>query len=193
MGLLQIHYLEVTKINSFNIPNLITASRILLSISLLFVEPQSILFFVIYAICGTTDILDGYIARRKKIATNLGSTLDSLADFIFICIMLIIYLPILKIPTWCMVCVAVISIIRLISVLIGFIKYKTFAFLHTYANKVTGILLFCFPLLYLIFGIAITCFLLSIIAVISAIEELTINITSKKLSRDIKSLFSLEK
>lgn len=183
----------MAKINSLNIPNVITASRILLSISLLFVEPQSILFFVIYAICGTTDILDGYIARTKKISTNLGAVLDSFADLIFISIMLLIYLPILNIPMWCLVCIAVISIIRLCSVLIGFIKYKTLAFLHTYANKVTGILLFCFPILYFIFGMEITCFLLSIIAFISAIEELAINITSKTLRRDIKSIFIIEK
>ncbi|MEA5085499.1 MAG: CDP-alcohol phosphatidyltransferase family protein [Lachnospiraceae bacterium] len=183
----------MAKINSFNLPNVITASRIFLSISLLFVEPQSAPFFVIYAICGTTDILDGYIARTKKTATNLGATLDSVADLIFICIMLLIYLPILNIPTWCLVCISVISIIRLSSVLIGFIKYKALTFLHTYANKLTGILLFCFPILYFIFGTTITIFLLSIIATISATEELAINISSKKLNRDIKSIFELGK
>lgn len=183
----------MAKINNFNIPNVITASRMLLSISLLFVKPHSIPFFTIYFICGTTDILDGYIARSKKIATNLGATIDSLADLIFICIVLLIYLPILNMPIWSLVCIAVISIIRLSSLLVGFIKYKTLAFLHIYANKLTGILLFCFPILYLIFGIAITCFLLSIIAFLSAIEELAINIKSKKLNRNIKNIFELEK
>lgn len=183
----------MAKIKGFNIPNAITASRIFLSISLLFVEPQNILFFVIYFICGTTDILDGYIARTKKTVTNLGATLDSIADFIFISIMLLIYLPILNIPLWCLVCIAVISIIRFSSLLIGFIKYKALAFLHTYANKATGILLFCFPIIYLLFGTETTCFFLSVIAVISAIEEFAINITSKKLSRNIKSIFAMEK
>ncbi|MGE4215324.1 MAG: CDP-alcohol phosphatidyltransferase family protein [Anaerotignaceae bacterium] len=104
--------------NKLNIPNIVTASRILLSFTLLFVEPQSIMFFAIYAICGTTDILDGYMARKTKTASNLGATLDSLADLIFIFIMLIIYLPILNIPPWCTVCIVVISIIRLSSLLI---------------------------------------------------------------------------
>lgn len=174
-----------------NLPNAITISRIILSFMLLFVKPQSILFFVIYIVCGATDLLDGYIARKKKITSSLGATLDSIADFIFIFILLLIYLPILNIPQWCWFSITVISIIRLSSLLIGFIKYRAPGFLHTYTNKATGILLFCSPLIYVLMGTVFTGLLLCVVASVSAIEELAINMASKELSKDIKNIFKM--
>lgn len=172
-----------------NIPNIITLSRIVLSFALLFVKPQTLGFFLIYAACGITDFLDGYIARKGNLTTNFGATLDSIADFIFACIILFIYLPILKIPFWSFVCIVIIFIIRFSSLMVGFSKYKKLAFLHTYANKLTGFLLFSSPLLLLILGMNVTCFTLCMIAGISAIEELAINLISPKLVRDKKSIF----
>jgi len=47
-----------------HIPNIITLARIVLASSLLFVSPLGVAFVVIYLLCGFSDILDGYIARR---------------------------------------------------------------------------------------------------------------------------------
>lgn len=38
------------------------------------------LSFVVLLLAGLTDVLDGYIARKRKIVTQLGSMLDPLAD-----------------------------------------------------------------------------------------------------------------
>ncbi len=159
------------------------------SVILLFVKPLSALFFVIYIVCGASDILDGRIARKAKTESKFGATLDSIADAVFIGVLLIILIPVIDMSMWMLVWLVCIVIIRLSSLLTGFIRYHALAFLHTYGNKAAGLLLFCFPLLYQLFGIAITAFLLCSMASISAIEELAINITSKELSRDIKSIF----
>ncbi len=80
------------------IPNIITLIRILLSIFIIFLKPLSLLFFTIYIICGLSDIFDGYFARKNNVTSDLGATLDSIADLIFITIMLYILLPIFQIP-----------------------------------------------------------------------------------------------
>ena len=49
-----------------SLPNLITLSRIVLSIGLLFIEKYCLLFLTVYSICGFTDILDGYISKKNK-------------------------------------------------------------------------------------------------------------------------------
>ena len=71
-----------------NIPNLMSGSRI-------FIAPFFMLFFLIdnpYAkltsllivlFAEITDVLDGYIARKKGWKTELGKILDPLADSIF--------------------------------------------------------------------------------------------------------------
>lgn len=174
-----------------NIPNIVTISRMFLSFTLLYLEPLSFRFFIIYAICGISDMFDGYLARKKNLSSKIGATLDSLADFIFIAIMLFILLSILNIPFWALIWIFCIVIIRMLSLLIGFIKYKNIAFLHTYLNKFTGALLFGFPFLYVIFGMTITICLLSLVASISAIEELVINVISKELLKDRKFIFKI--
>ncbi|MBP1924777.1 CDP-diacylglycerol--glycerol-3-phosphate 3-phosphatidyltransferase [Sedimentibacter acidaminivorans] len=156
---------------------------------LLFVEPLSSLFFVLYIVCGATDILDGSIARKTKNTSAIGAIFDSVADFIFIMIMLFIMIPIIDMFFWIQLWLISISMIKAISLLTGFIKYYSLAFLHTYMNKITGVLLFAFPLLYYWFGISIVAALLCSFASIAAVEEMVINLTSNKLSYNIKSIF----
>jgi len=171
------------------IPNIITLIRIILSIFIIFFKPLSLLFFIIYIICGLSDIFDGYFARKNNVTSDLGATLDSIADLIFITIMLYILLPIFQIPKWGIIWIIIIIIIRFLSIIIGSIKYKKIVFLHTYLNKATGIILFISPLIYSLFKINFTLYLLCIMGSISAIEELLINIFSTKLSKNIKSIF----
>ena len=70
--------------NRTNLANIITLSRIILSIFLLFIEKNSLIFLSIYSICGLTDILDGYVARKTKTESQFGAKLDTFSDFYFL-------------------------------------------------------------------------------------------------------------
>ncbi len=133
--------------------------------------------------------MDGYIARQTKTASKLGATFDSVADFIFISIMLFILIPIINLSFWLKLWLIGIAAIKVVSLLIGLIKYHSLAFLHTYLNKSAGASLFIFPILYNVFGMTIAFFLVCSIATLAAVEELIINIISKELAYDIKSIF----
>lgn len=171
-------------------PNIISALRILLSIVLFFLEPLTPSFLLVYSLCGFSDIIDGYIARRTNSASNLGSILDSIADITFMTVVIIDLLPILVLPIGIMIWIVLIAFVRLISLLVVYFKYQAFAILHTYANKATGLLLFCCPYLYMFIKINTIGYIICGIASISAIEELVINITSKELSRDVSGIFA---
>lgn len=170
------------------IPNVITCIRIVLSLSLLLINPQAIGFFVIYIICGLTDMCDGYMARKWKVSSKGGASLDSMADLIFIAVLFIIFFPILDWKMWMLVWIGIIAVIRCISALVGAVRYHTVAFIHTYGNKTAGFLLFCFPILLKVAGLTITVIVLSTVTIISAIEELMIMISSSSLDRDRKWL-----
>ena len=159
-----------------NLPNVITSMRIIFSPILLFINPLTPLFLVIYIICGLSDVLDGYLARTRSVTSHLGATLDSIADAIFFIVLLVVFIPRVKMPMEIVIWILGIAFVRSVSLAIGFYKYHAFAFLHTYANKITGLVLFCFPLLYFSAGIIITACFICICASISATEELLINL-----------------
>ena len=171
-----------------NIPNYISIARILASIGLVFVKPLSSLFFFLYIVCGVSDALDGYIARRLGVSSKFGQVLDSVADLIFIGIVLLIFIPIINLPQWILIWIIIIALIRFLSIIIGYIKYRQISFLHTIANKFTGLVLFFFPMFFAVLGRDLTAILICCIASISATEELIITVTSKTLERDIKSI-----
>lgn len=172
-----------------NIPNAITILRIFLSLILLFLKPFSPLFLIVYSTCGFTDMIDGYIARKTNSESSLGTILDSISDIVFMSAVLVVLLPVISIPMKILIWIIVIALVKIVSLLISYCKYHTFAILHTYSNKATGFLLFCFPFLYGLINRNILESIICIIASISAVEELIIHITSKELSRNVKGIF----
>jgi CDP-diacylglycerol--glycerol-3-phosphate 3-phosphatidyltransferase len=147
-------------------------------------------FYLIYLACCISDFLDGYIARKTNTTNKSGEVLDSIADFIFIAILLVIFVPLLSLERWMLCWVGVIATIRFMAFVIGYVKYRVLPFLHTYGNKITGIALACFPILYHSLGLTVTAFILCGLASLSAIEELFITIRSKELNRNIIGILS---
>lgn len=126
--------------------NILTGSRVVCSIALLFFPAFSPWFYILYLICGFTDMIDGTVARKTGTASELGSKLDTVADFIFIAVCLIKLLPVIALPVWLLIWTALIAAMKMINVVSGFICCRSFVGVHTVMNKITGLLLFILPL-----------------------------------------------
>ena len=124
------------------IPNIISALRILGAICLLFFYPAGAVFWVIYGLCGISDIIDGYLARQLHAESKTGAVLDSVADICFVACCAIRLLPVLEIPIWLWIWAAVIVAIKIVNQVSALIVCKRFCFPHTSVNKLTGLLLF---------------------------------------------------
>ena len=80
---------------NINLPNVLTLTRILLIpvFVLLFVVPtpdRSLAAAIVFVIAAMTDLLDGYLARRRGQVTKLGRLLDPIADKLLVLSALIV-------------------------------------------------------------------------------------------------------
>ena len=99
-------------------------------------------FWVLYAIAGMTDMLDGFLARRWGVESKFGARLDSLADFVFVLAVGYKLFPWLKLPTALWMMIGFIALVKVSNALSSYVVKHKIAFLHTKANKLTGFLLF---------------------------------------------------
>ena len=163
--------MEIKTIAVINLPNGITLLRILCSLTLLFCMPLSLPFYLLYTAAGLSDIFDGLIARKTNTSTQFGAKLDTLADIVFAAVILIKLLPILALPVWIIVWVGVIALIKLVNIVIGFVRNYTLTVVHSVINKVTGALVFIVPFTLQIINIRYTAPLICIVATVATIME----------------------
>ena len=74
-----------------NLPNILSLSRILLLIPIIFLFEYDLFLFSVltFIVASLTDYLDGYFARINRQTSDLGALLDLLSDKIFVSTLLI--------------------------------------------------------------------------------------------------------
>ena len=154
-----------------HIANIITSCRIVCSILMLFFPGFSVQCCVLYLLCGVTDMIDGTVARKTNSVSEFGAGFDTVADFVFVAVAFIKFLPLLYIPSWLWVWSGVIAIIKIGTIMWGIIHKKKFLFLHTIMNKATGVLLFLLPLSLPFVELKYSSIVVCSIATCSAIQE----------------------
>ena len=82
----------------FNVPNRITLSRLMLAIVffVLLSHRHFNVALIIFFVAAVTDWLDGYLARKWDLSTDLGRIVDPFVDKVIICGAFIIFLNIAK-------------------------------------------------------------------------------------------------
>jgi len=98
---------EEATLKIFNVPNLLSISRILAVpiFIVLMLEPspvRALLAGVVFSLASATDWLDGYLARKWGQVTKIGKLLDPIADKILIMSALVILVEIRSdvVPAW---------------------------------------------------------------------------------------------
>lgn len=151
--------------------NIITGIRILCGIALLFFPVFSPVFYILYIVAGLSDMMDGTIARKTGSTSEFGSKLDTAADLVLVIICLIKMIPVLDIPVWIMIWIAVIALIKVVNIISGFIIRKEFINTHTVMNKITGFVLFLIPLTVSFIDIRYSGIFVCALATFAAVQE----------------------
>ena len=154
-----------------HLPNAITALRFLGALCLLFFKVGSVTFWVIYSVCGLSDMLDGYLARRFRCESKTGALLDSMADLVFVACCCYKLLPTLAFPKWLWIWAGAIVVIKVINQISALVICKKCVFPHTIANKVTGALLFVGVPLTMFLESNVPMIIIAVVATFAAVQE----------------------
>lgn len=189
---------------------------LLLPAMLLFTTSESetlcVPFWTLYFLGGISDVADGFLARRWQVQSERGAKLDTWADLLFV-LGTIIYLLLatekenfpaafsLIFILWVGIGIAVIAIIRFISMAVCEERFGQFTGIHTTANKVAGVMLFLTVPIGLTanmgrfgyFILSIWTGLVWLICGYASIEEMILVFKMKILDVDCKSIFCRNK
>ncbi|MBO4330629.1 MAG: CDP-alcohol phosphatidyltransferase family protein [Oscillospiraceae bacterium] len=151
--------------------NIITGIRMICSIALLFCPVFSPAFYTLYIVAGVSDMIDGTVARQTGTVSEFGSKFDTAADFVLVLVCLIKFIPAIRVPTWLIIWIIVIAVIKAINLISGYVMRKEIVVLHTAMNKLTGVLLFVLPLTLSFIDLKYSGALVCAVATFAAVQE----------------------
>jgi len=177
----------------WTIPNLITLYRLLMVPVILYfaISGREKLFAVFLVINLISDIIDGYIARRFKMESEIGAKLDSFADN-FNYVLAIIGFFIFKMDDLRPHLVSLIIFISmlLLTVIVPLIKFGKFPSFHLYVTKIGGYIQGAFFIcLFTIGFIAPFYYFMIIWGMLGAVECIAIDMVIPEMRSNIKGLY----
>ena len=154
--------------------NIITCLRIICGIAIVFFNPFSQGFYLLYIVGGLSDVFDGIVARKLKEESKFGARLDTIADIVFVIAVLAKIINAVFFPTWVIIWIICISVMKIINIVSGVIVSGHFVSEHTVLNKICGVCLFALPFCNGVFSgqwFTILSALICSIATIAAMHE----------------------
>lgn len=175
-----------------NIPNTLSGFRLLAAPAMLYMAwvGNPVGFLVLLAVSLATDALDGYLARRLNWQSELGAKLDSWGDFAT-------YITVALGAWWLWP-----DIIRreaifvwlaigayLVPIAIGFAKYRRLTSYHTWAAKLSAVVMSISALLLFLADIAWPFRCAALFQVLEAVEEIAITFVMPRWESNIPTLW----
>lgn len=154
-----------SKQSSWNLPNILSLTRVFLApVILVFLTLRAqfgsfeganigdLIAGVVFIIASLTDAVDGYIARKHNLVTNMGKFIDPIADKILVIAVLTALVEMHRFPAWMLVVIVsrefIVSGLRMVAASEGVViaaskggKLKT-------VTQIIGIIMLLFGIPY---------------------------------------------
>ncbi|WP_018616414.1 CDP-alcohol phosphatidyltransferase family protein [Segetibacter koreensis] len=175
-------------INAITLYRLIAAPVLLL----LLVDKQIHTFSWLLSLSFFTDFIDGFLARRYKVTSVLGSRLDSIADDLTV-LLAIIGLFMLK-PLFIKsnyVVISVMLVLYILQVSLSLRQYGKLSSFHTYLAKIAAILqgVFFILMFFLPQPVSLLFYTTALVTIADIIEEIILVIVLPKWQTDVKGVY----
>lgn len=185
------------------IPNILTVARIIIAVAVMFIEPYSVLFYVLYAFCGVSDLIDGSIARALKVDGRIGETLDTIGDTLLTWTtthMVAMYAhKVDGLDCWVGMVIAILVVFasRILGALVTLVRFKKFSMLHTIGNKVGMIIFYLYPFMYIALrtagGADIGLYVICALCTLAGLEEVFIELLTPEFDPNTKTIVTVFK
>jgi len=176
-------------------PNLITLIRyVLIPFLFFFAFQENILVFsIIFYICGISDYLDGYVARRSGQTSIFGSNLDNISDELLLILSLIfIYLIRPEVLTDNVVTFALFLSVAIVDRSLFYIKQRGSVRLHLYSGKTFQRAFYLFlPLLFIVEVYWPFLYTILLLGVITFLEQSMIYLRHAEIDPETRSYIDL--
>ena len=116
-------------------------------------------------------MVDGAVARMTKSVSEFGARLDTVSDFVFMVVCAIKMLPILHMPVWLWVWIALIALAKILNIALVFIAEKKLISVHSVLNKITGFALFLLPLTLTFVPTTYSVLAICVLATVAVMQE----------------------
>ncbi|MCC7573123.1 MAG: CDP-alcohol phosphatidyltransferase family protein [Candidatus Methanofastidiosum sp.] len=182
-------------INEFkSIPNMITSIRFVLAPFLLYFAftKELFLFTIFFYICAISDYIDGPIARRFNLTSELGSFLDNLADeLLLLSGLAFMYLLKPEIMLNNLVVFVVFLTIYAIERILFYGLQKGKPRLHLYSGKTFARAYYLFlPVMFFVNSYRPFLYLILSLGAITLIEQSAIYLKYKEVDTEMKSIIN---
>jgi cardiolipin synthase (CMP-forming) len=176
-----------------NIPNLITIYRLLAFPIILYfaITGKESLFAIFLVINLLTDALDGFIARRYMMETEIGAKLDSFADNLtYLLVFIGIYIFKLQEILPYIVSFLIFIACLLFTVAFSLIKFRKFPSLHMYTTKIGGYLQGAFFVCLFTVGFIVPFYYFVICwGILGAVESIAIQMIIPEMRSNVKGIY----
>lgn len=173
-----------------NVPNLLSAFRLIAAPFLLYLAwtDRPRLFLALLAITLLSDAIDGFVARRLHVASELGTRLDSWGDLaIYLVIPLCawwLWPEIIRREAWFVLLVLAAFVIPLG---VGLLKFRQLTSYHTWFAKAVAVLMSVAVFFLFMADIAWPFRFAVVLLCLSACEEIAITLRLPELRSNVRS------
>ena len=106
-----------------NLPNILTISRIVLAVVMIFLLEENsstgnILAAIVFALAASTDFYDGHLAKTRGVVSNFGKIMDPIADKILLLSAFGVLAHIGMVAWWMFIVIAIREILVTVSRLV---------------------------------------------------------------------------
>jgi len=180
----------------FSIPNILSLSRIIFLPLLYFLllEDYKIPLLISYILIGATDYFDGKIAKRLNQVSDLGKTLDSVADLIFyLSSAFFIYYLFPDVIASNFILLMIFFGLLILSFIISIVKCGKPLLMHTTLLRLSAAMVYFLFIASFFFNTNYFAMIVLIIYMVAFLEEILIFIIYGKIDPDTVSIIKLLK
>ena len=179
-----------------NIPNILSSAR-LLSVPFLFLLAWlgwGDVFIISLILVMLTDALDGYLARKWNQVTELGARLDSYGDLaIYLSLPVCLWLLWPEVIRRELVYVIAVVLSIVMPLIVGLLKFRTITSYHTWAVKISAVVVSFTVLLLFLGGPAWPFHLAVPVTVYAAMEQIMLSMLLSQPRSNIPSIWHLRR